>query len=110
MKKITLTLEVLTNEPDNELDKFSKALIDGIHEYLSAEQPDFRLANVEISYATNHKNQELPKEEKIVEMCYYEDINTLEINAKESDFHPKYLQYMLEAKKIPKDAKLKFLK
>jgi hypothetical protein len=47
---------------------------------------------------------------KRVQMSYNKRTNTVKFEAKESDFVPKYLDYLLEFHNIPKDAKRIFTK
>lgn len=80
---------------------------------------DYIMAALKVKGAILKGIQESEEEEEasstidyttVTAATYETDINTLKIEAHEKDFDKKYLEYVLEHQKIPKDAKIIFTK
>ena len=80
---------------------------------------DYIMAALKVKGAILKGIQESEEEEEasstveyttVTAATYEADINTLKIEAHEKDFDKKYLEYVLEHQKIPKDAKIIFTK
>ena len=80
---------------------------------------DYIMAALKVKGAILKGIQESEEEEEasstidyttVTAATYEADINTLKIEAHEKDFNKKYLEYVLEHQKIPKDAKIIFTK